>query len=217
MAERAEEAEASLSSLIGEADGEAVGAVRIAAPAILCAQLFAPALPLLRQLAPGVVVELIAAGEHDALSRREADIALRFARPSNSSFLARRIATLQYAVYALRGRDGATLPWIDFDETLADLPEARWLAARIDKPVIARAADLQTMYQAVRSGCCVGLLPTAIARRDGMLVAQPMSEAGPSRELWLLVERQMRQIRRVSLSLGWVEALVRDVFAPATP
>jgi hypothetical protein len=30
-----------------------------------------------------------------------------------------------------------------------------------------------------------------------------------------MVERQVRQIRRVSLTLGWVEALIRDAFAPA--
>jgi hypothetical protein len=29
-----------------------------------------------------------------------------------------------------------------------------------------------------------------------------------------MVERQVRQIRRVSLTLGWVEAVVRDAFAP---
>ena len=215
MAARAEEAEASLSSLIGGENAESAGVVRIAAAPIITAHLLAPALPILNRLAPGVVVELIAAPEHAGLARRDADIALRLARPGNPSFLARRVATLHYAVYARRGTDGENLPWIGFDETLADLPEARWMARRVDEPVIARAADLQTILEAVRSGSCRGLLPSAIARRDGALAALSMPEAGPSRELWLLVERQVRQIRRVSLTLGWVEALIRDAFAPA--
>ncbi len=78
----------------------------------------------------------------------------------------------------------------------------------------ARAADLQTIYQAVRAGFGRALLPIAIAARDATLAPLPTPEA-PSRELWLLVERRVRQIRRVSLTLGWVEAVVRDAFPPA--
>jgi DNA-binding transcriptional LysR family regulator len=216
MAERAEEAESSLATVLGTDNAESVGVVRIAAAPILTAHLLAPALPLLRRLAPGVVVELIAGPEGNGLSRRDADIALRLNRPGNTSFLARRIATVTYGVYARRGIDGTRLPWIGFDETLADLPEARWLAQMNGEDVIARASDLQTVLQAVRSGVCRGLLPSAIAKRDEMLTLLATNEPMPSRDLWLLVERQVRQIRRVSLTLGWVEALIRDAFAPAS-
>jgi DNA-binding transcriptional LysR family regulator len=216
MAERAEEAESSLAALLGEsAEGDAAGSVRIVTAPILTAHLLAPALPLLRRLAPGVVVELIAVPEDKGITHRDADIALRLSRPGNSTFLARRIAALHYGVYARRGVEGETLPWIGFDETLADLPEARWLARREDEPVLARAADLQTMYQAIRTGICRGLVPMAVAKRDDSLIALPMKDPPPSRELWLLVERQVRQIRRVSLTLGWVEAVIRDAFPPA--
>jgi DNA-binding transcriptional LysR family regulator len=214
MAERAEEAEAALAVLLGPDNAESAGTVRIAAAPILTAHLLAPALPLLRRLAPGVVVELIGAAEGAGLSRRDADIALRLTKPGNTSFLARRIATVTYGVYARRGVDGMSLPWIGFDETLAELPEARWLAQRNGEAVIARASDLQTVLAAVRSGVCRGLLPCAIAKRDDALAQLPTNEPMPNRELWLLVERQVRQVHRVSLTLGWVEALIRDAFAP---
>lgn len=215
MAERAEEAEASLAAFLGTDNSESAGVVRIAAAPIITAQLLAPALPLLRRLAPGVLVELIAAPDGAGLTRRDADIALRLDRPGSTGFVARRIATVAYGVYARRGVDAAQLPWIGFDETLADLPEARWLARRNGEEVIARANDVQAILQAVRSGMCRGLLPTAIAKRDEALALQPSNEPLPSRDLWLLVERRVRQIRRVSLTLGWVEALIRDAFAPA--
>jgi DNA-binding transcriptional LysR family regulator len=212
LAERAEEAEASLSSMVRTED--AGGAVRIAAPYFITSHLLAPALPLLRQLAAGVVAELIATPEAAGLTRRDADIALRLTRPGNGGFLARRIATVHYRVYARRGSQ-ATLPWIGFDETLAELPEARWLARREDEPVLARAADLQTILQAVRAGVGRAILPSAIAGRDTALFALPTADP-PARELWLLVERRVRQVRRVALTLGWVEAVIRDAFPPGT-
>jgi len=212
LAERAEEAEASLAFMV-EPEADAGGAVRIAAPCFITAHLLAPALPLLRELAAGVVPELVATPETTAgLTRRDADIALRLTKPNNGGFLARRIATVHYRAYARRGSD-ATLPWIGFDETLAELPEARWLARRDDEPVLARAADLQTVLQAVRAGAWRGILPTAVAGRDPALVALPTPDP-PSRELWLLVERRVRQVRRVALTLGWVEAVMRDAFPP---
>ncbi len=216
MSERAEEAEASLvAAFAHDTEREAEGVVRIAAVPMITAHVLAPALRLLRDLAPTVLVELIGTQENLSLTRREADIALRLARPGSGSFLARRIAMVSYGVYARRGADADRLPWVAYDDTLADLPEARWLERRQGEPVVARGADVETIFQAVRSGIGRGLLPAFIAKRDSGLIAAPAPEPLPSRELWLLVERQVRQIRRVSLTLGWVEAVVRDAFAPA--
>jgi DNA-binding transcriptional LysR family regulator len=141
MAERAEEAEASLSAAFApERDTEAEGAVRVAAVPMIAAHVLAPALRLLREFAPGVVVELIGTPEPVTLTRRDADIALRLTRPGSGTFLARRVAMVGYGVFARRGTSVDNLPWIGFDETLADLPEARWLARREGEPMIARGA-----------------------------------------------------------------------------
>jgi DNA-binding transcriptional LysR family regulator len=215
MAERAEEAEASLMAAFAtQAEQAAEGVVRITAVPMIAAHVLAPALRLLRDLAPTVMVELVGTQENLSLTRREADIALRLARPGSGSFLARRIAMIGYGVFARRGSDPDKLPWVGYDETLSDLPEARWLERRSDEPVIARGSDMETILQAVRSGIGRGLLPDFMARRDPGLVALLPPEPPPTRELWLLVERQVRQIRRVALTLGWVEAVVRDAFTP---
>jgi hypothetical protein len=51
----------------------------------------------------------------------------------------------------------------------------------------------------VRSGVGRGILPVALGKRDATLVPLATPEP-PTREVWLLVERQVRQIRRVSLA-----------------
>ena len=218
MAEQAESAESALASAFAmEAEGKPEGVVRITATPMITAHVLAPALRLLRDLAPGIVVELIGAPENLGLTHREADVALRLTRPAGGSFLARRIAMVEYGVFARRGTDPGKLPWIGLDEMLGDLPEARWLAKREHEPVIARAADMETIYQAARAGIGRALLPLAIARRDGALMLVPVADPPAPRELWLLVERQMRQTRRVSVAMGWVEAVARDAFSPPPP
>lgn len=213
MAQRAEEAEASLLAAFSvDAEAQNEGSVRVTAVPMITAHVLAPALKLLHDLAPGVIVELVGTQENLSLTRREADIALRLARPNNGSFLARRIASVHYGVFAAKGSERENLPWIGYDEMLSDVPEARWLARREGEPVIARGADLETILQAVRIGAGKAIMPTAIARRDRALVELVAPEPPPTRELWLLVERQVRQIRRVALTMGWVEAVVRDAF-----
>jgi DNA-binding transcriptional LysR family regulator len=214
LAERAEEAEVSLSSMMRpdpEVDGG--GVVRIVAPSLLTSYLLAPALPLLSQLGRSVVTELIAKPEAEGLTHRDADVALRLTKPNNGGFLARRIASIDYRVYARRGANAEALPWIALDETAGELPEARWMSRHGGDNVLVRAADLPTIYQAVRTGIGKALLPSFLARRDSALVAVTTPEP-PDRELWLLVQRRMRQIRHVALTLGWVEAVVRDAFPP---
>src|SRR6266849_3791436 len=192
MAEQAESAESALASVFAmEAEGRPEGVVRITATPMITAHVLAPALRLLRDLAPGIVVELIGAPENLGLTHREADVALRLTRPAGGSFLARRIAMVEYGVFARRGTDPGKLPWIGLDEMLGDLPEARWLAKREHEPVIARAADTETIYQAARAGIGRALLPLAIARRG----ASPSRWVGSRR--WRAMRSRRRRHNRV--------------------
>jgi hypothetical protein len=45
--------------------------------------------------------------------------------------LARRIGHLRYAVFGPRRPQADALPWITYDDMMADLPQARWIAERI--------------------------------------------------------------------------------------
>src|SRR5260370_21604825 len=76
MAEQAESAESALASAFAmEAEGKPEGVVRITAAPMITAHVLAPALRLLRDLAPRVVVGLISAPEDPAPTPPEADVA----------------------------------------------------------------------------------------------------------------------------------------------
>jgi DNA-binding transcriptional LysR family regulator len=89
---------------------------------------------------------------------------------------ARRIGTLQYSVYSARScsvKAAAGLPWITYDDSLAHLPQAKWIA----KPASGsakdtyrlRVHDAETAMQSVLA--CLGktLLPTVIGAREPRL------------------------------------------------
>jgi DNA-binding transcriptional LysR family regulator len=84
--------------------------VRVTAVPILANRLLVPALPRLFARHPRLRVELVAEPRNLSLTRREADIALRLARPESGPALARRIGRLDFAVYGPRRRGAETLP-----------------------------------------------------------------------------------------------------------
>ena len=46
--------------------------------------------------------------------------------------MARRVGTVRYDVYASAScpaRDAKMLPWVTYDDAMAHLPQARWIAA----------------------------------------------------------------------------------------
>ena len=72
-------------------------------------------------------------------------------------------------------------------------------------------SDLQTSYQAVRTGVGKALLPGFIAKRDAALVPLATPEP-PTRESVTPGGTPNAAGRAVSLTLGWVEAVVRELF-----
>lgn len=86
---------------------------------------------------------------------------------------ARRIGTLLYSVYAARSysvKAAARLPWITYDDTLAHLPQAKWIAkaasGSVDNIYRLRVHDAETAMESVLAGLGKTLLPTLIGERE---------------------------------------------------
>lgn len=189
------------------ADSAIAGTVRVTAVPILVNRLLIPALPRLRAAHPALELELIAEPRNLRLTRREADIALRLARPESGDTLARRIGALPYAVYAPARKASEVLPWITYDESLAHLPQARWIAARAkDQSAPVRVNDAEAILAALHAGLGKSLLPCFAGDDDKRLarIGKPVL----SREIWLLVHRDLRTQARIAATIGWLAGLV---------
>jgi DNA-binding transcriptional LysR family regulator len=192
------------------------GIVRLTAVPIIVNRLLAPAVPLLLKRHPKLQLELFGDGRDFDLARREADLALRLARPKTggTKLLARRVGALRYAVYAsasYSARDADTLPWITYDRARARLPQARWIAAATHRdgartaPV--RLNDAEAVLETVISGVERSLLPCLIADADPQLrrLDDKRSAPLPTGELWLIVPGELRRLPRIKAVAGWIE------------
>jgi len=83
------------------------------------------------------------------------------ARPEHGDLIARRLSTVAYGLFAAPGAPDAL---IGYDEALADLPEAVWLARHAGgRRVAFRSNSVQAQLAAAKAGFGAALLPLWLA------------------------------------------------------
>jgi DNA-binding transcriptional LysR family regulator len=192
-------------------DTRVAGTLRITSTETLCAEFLVPVLPRLMARHPELRIEIVADNTRLSLARREADMALRMARPEGGALVARSIASVGYGVYASKafcrkydlapGRfEPDVHPVVGFDDTGADFPATKWLASAC-AAVGARPAlvsnSLFSQYAAVVGGIGAGVLPCYQAERDPRLVCLLVPARVVVRDLWLVYHRDVRELVRL--------------------
>lgn len=217
-AERIEREIGELDSALSGADDLAAGTVRVTAVPIVVNHLLVPAASGLLRRHPSLALELVADSRDLSLTRRESDLALRLARPrtGGTKVTARRVGTLRYDVYAASAampREARALPWLTYDEAMADLPQARWIAATAatngERLVALRVNDAEALRQAVIAGLGRSLLPCVVADGDARLRRLGKRGGAPAlaRELWLLSHAELRTLGRIAAVVAWIEEI----------
>jgi DNA-binding transcriptional LysR family regulator len=133
-----------------------------------------------------------------SLARREAEVAIRWARPERGELVACRIVDVPYALYRardlpLRAEDRQVL-LIGLSVADGRLPDAQWLTRAFpDRAPAIRATGLQARISLVRGGAGLGVLPRFVQRvfRDIEAVEAPIAPL--VRSLWLVVHRDLRR------------------------
>jgi len=208
---------ASIAALV---DGDTCsGTVRLTSVPILTNRLFTYKFGDLATRYPNLIVELIPDSRDFSLTRREADIAVRLARPATGgmSVKAHRIGTLTYGAYVSRDmphRLVGPLPWISYDDSMSHLPQARWMERVGGEDGAGKSSlrvhDAETALEAAVSGLGKTLLPSLVAdsdrrlRRIDVTVDRPL----PAREIWLLAHADQLELARVVVVMEWVKIIV---------
>ena len=176
------------------------GTVRLTALRSVLQAFVIPKLPSLRDAYPDLVLELIAEPRNLSLSRLEADIAIRFARPEGHDLVARKLFDVRYAVYGARDSG-----WVTYESSLQGVPEARWIAENADcKPVVLRANGIEMVASAVRAGVGRAVLPEFAAA--GL---KPQSKPVLKREMWLVLHSDTRATPRIRAVADWLVQIFR--------
>lgn len=182
---RMEQEAAALQRLGADLHTVVQGVVRVTVIDTLAANFLVHHLAALRLQYPKLHVELATCSESLDLSRREADLAVRLARPERGDFVTQRVAGLSYGVYVrragqprspdtdsgsdadsasdgVRKRDTAPTPWLAYDHTLANVPEMRWLTERLQRDEGADGPEAQIVMR------CNNIDVLASAAADGV-------------------------------------------------
>lgn len=226
LMEAAERVEADIAAMEREADKadqRLEGLVRIATSDAFGRHKISGILSSFRRQHPLVDFELLADNRAASLIRREADVAVRFNRPSQAQLASRRVATLGHGLYASREylahhpfdraeptRGHALL---GFHSSLATMPEARWLERRAQGARFAlRANRVDLILPAAVGGMGLAVLPCYIADAEPDLVRLLGPRDVITRELWVVLHRDSRRIGRIR---AFVDHFTAEVQAQA--
>ncbi|PVB62650.1 LysR family transcriptional regulator [Labrenzia sp. 011] len=207
-AERVERENIAIGEKLGGIAGRVTGVVRISSVPVIVNRVLIPALSSLTAKHPQLAIELVPSAGNLDLSRREADLAVRFARPARGGLRVRaqKLGELAFDVYGPK-REGnpKALPWIGYDEACSGLPQAQWIEAELAHEGATRAplrvTDAETALEAAGAGLGRTILPRLIADKDPRLSRIPGRDGAalPLRDVWLL--SHVDQSARASLAV----------------
>jgi DNA-binding transcriptional LysR family regulator len=162
------------------------GVVRLSAPPTFASSFLVPHLGALRARWPALTLEIIGEIRQADLYRREADLALRMARPEQPGLAARPLAQMGYGLYAAPG-------WFE-------RPHEEWEFIGYGEAMVA----------ACRAGLGVAVLPHFLGRDDPLLLLHPDHGHVLSRPLWLAVHPDVRRSPRVTLMADLLADLLQE-------
>jgi len=189
-------------------DGEA-GVVRITASEVVGGAVLPPILADLREAHPTIDLELVLSNRNDDLLRREADIAVRMARPTQGALHGRRIGEVEVGLYASAGyiqkhgrpmsldeRHGHTV--VGFDQVPA-YAERAVSALPITRALFDIRSDSDLAQLAmIQAGVGLGGCQRPLARRLGLTPVLDGVFSFPM-EVWVVMHEDLKSTRRMRI------------------
>ncbi|KKJ77905.1 hypothetical protein WH95_05655 [Kiloniella litopenaei] len=162
----------------------------------------------IRRALPGIELELITTHVEASLSRREADLVIRFCKPKQGNLFTQKLTEMPFAVFGAKGCDieplspkgdlkvwleQKYLPWIGWDEEHSYQPDATWMRSTLKMvtPVI-RISNALMMQTIIRDDLGIGLLPSAAGDHDPQLIRLTPDIPGLVSNLHLIVHGDLR-------------------------
>ncbi len=171
---------------------------------------------LLRQLAPNIRLEVVVSNQISDLKRREADIAIRYQRPTQTDLIikkldAERVLLYAHKDYALQFKDAPLqrvkdLKIIGFDhgnEMKDYLLKMGWPIE--DQQFVILCKNQLVQWSLLQQGLGAAFLPEHIAARAPNLTPVFQEYFKPMLlEIWLVCHRELHTNRKVRMVFDWL-------------
>ena len=196
------------------------GTVRVTASDVIGVEVLPPIIASLRDEHPDLVLELVLTDRMQDLLRREADIAVRMARPRQELLVARRVGQIELGLHAHQrylSRHGtpntmadlANHALIGFDQTTAFIRSAgKGLSGWRREAFAMRTDNNLAQLALIRSGAGIGVCQAAIARRDDSIVRLFPRQFSLQMETWITMHEDLRNSPRCRVAF---DALVKGL------
>jgi DNA-binding transcriptional LysR family regulator len=219
IAPYAEDIHALVAAMVRSASAERdsiSGTIRLSSSEIMASEVLPALLAPFLERHTGVEIELIASNRAENLLRREADIAVRMARPAQEGLVARKVAATALGLFAATSyieRRGAPR---DFASLIADhemvgedrgrtiinalaqiTPDARTIRFRY------RSDSDVAQMAAIRGGIGIGVCQRAIAAEDPRL-CPVLPEIESMLDIWLVTHADLREQRRIRALMDYL-------------
>lgn len=208
-AETMERAAIAIEHAAHDRDAALSGPVTISVLPGFAAAWLVPRLGDLRHRHPGLRPTVLSTDINTDLERRDADIALRQARPRSGDLAARLGVRIGHAVYG--PEDGGAEGWIALEPALDATPQMVWLR---DQPggtdPVLRVTGGPELLAAVRAGLGRAVIPCYMA--DGAPGLRRLSGPVPvaSRELWIVLPAPAKDVPRIRVVADWLAAALAE-------
>ncbi|MFN7003858.1 MAG: LysR family transcriptional regulator [Roseinatronobacter sp.] len=207
---RAMAASAAALERIASAPSDAVeGIVRVTASEVVGAEILPGVLAPLIAAHPGLEIELVLSNRNEDLLRREADLAVRMVRPTQSALTARKIADVRIGLYAHQ-RYLDECGWPDRPEALAGhvligpdrdiVALSAYADQNVSRRMIRFRCDSESaQINAMRAGMGIGAVQAGVARRCPGLLPVLAESIAFRLDCWLVMHEDLRASARVRL------------------
>ena len=204
---RAQQVEAEMLELERLVDGHDVrlkGPIRLTVPPPLAQHLILPILAEFKKAYPLISIELVVTFAYSDLSRRDADLAIRFADEPEDHLVGRRLPPFRDAIFASPDyvsahwplRKGSAPQWVSWtDQTL--FRKRAEITPFGDNLIAWSMPTITLQAEAARQGMGMAFLPCIVGDGDLSLQRVPKSGLYDGRPAWLLTHPDLRRMERV--------------------
>jgi DNA-binding transcriptional LysR family regulator len=221
---QAELVEAQINALerrVWQRDSLVRGTVRLTTTESIATTVLPGILLRLREKHPGLLVETVVSNRLLNITKRDADIAIRYGRTAPEALIGQRVARVRYAVYGWadiapgdRQPDLAELPWAAREDSPEEARFTQWIRQNGHEPRVAyRANSFPALAAAIRGKVGVGILSCFLARSLGDLVQLTPPLDSLEWRYWVLTHPELRSVARVAT----VYAQIRESFQALRP
>ncbi len=197
------------------------GTIRISASETMAAWILPSILTRLNQAEPEITIELISSDKTSNLLMREADIALRMFRPSQTELIARKVGSVKIGMYASReyiARRGAPASVSEIashvlisDDLSNDILEGyRTAGVNITRNDFSFRCDSRIVqWKMVLAGFGIGFIQTDVGDKEPNVVKLFPDRNHAELPIWLTSHAELRTSRRTRRVFDFIaEALI---------